>query len=160
MQASAAVQGDEEEEDDGLTVLDIVKHAVNTTIETLAEGDRLGVVSYSDEARTALTLTKMDETGKDAARTCLDTLRPDGQTNLWDGLLKALDLLRESSTGRLQSIVLLTDGHLSPAGASGDAAEVQGAAPWLCMYHLHVRLWVQPGLRQAATALSRSQSQL
>lgn len=43
--------GSGQKEITGLTVLDLTKHAARTIIETLDEGDRLGVVTFSTEAR-------------------------------------------------------------------------------------------------------------
>lgn len=37
-------------EDFGLTVLDLVKHAARTSIETMNEGDRVGIVTFSHDA--------------------------------------------------------------------------------------------------------------
>lgn len=48
-------------ESHGLSLLDIVRHAVSTIIETLGPDDRLSVVSYSNTAKVVLPLTKMDE---------------------------------------------------------------------------------------------------
>ena len=51
-------------EECGLTLLDIVKHAVNTISYSLQENDRLAVVSYHKQADTLLELTYMN--GEDA----------------------------------------------------------------------------------------------
>jgi hypothetical protein len=40
----------DDEEDSGLSVLDLVKHAARTIIETLDSNDRLGIVSFSGRA--------------------------------------------------------------------------------------------------------------
>jgi hypothetical protein len=40
-------------------------------------------VTYSDAAEVKLALTAMDAAGKAAAEAALQTLRADGQTNLW-----------------------------------------------------------------------------
>eukprot|EP01126_Amoeba_proteus_P056760 TRINITY_DN717_c0_g1_i1.p1 TRINITY_DN717_c0_g1~~TRINITY_DN717_c0_g1_i1.p1 ORF type:complete len:624 (-),score=111.90 TRINITY_DN717_c0_g1_i1:373-2145(-) len=95
----------------GLSVLDVVKHAVKTIIHTLDTKDRLALVCYSTQARVVLTLRAMDETGKNQARVALETLHPDGTTNLWDGLQKGLDLLRGGGTQGNTCVILLTDGQ-------------------------------------------------
>lgn len=41
----------EAKEDNGLSVLDLVKHAARTILETLGDGDRLGIVTFHSEAR-------------------------------------------------------------------------------------------------------------
>ena len=59
MGTDASAQG---VEDCGLSLLDIVKHAVKTVISTLNENDRLSIVSYSNNA----TMPSM-EPGKEMA---------------------------------------------------------------------------------------------
>lgn len=49
-------------ENSGLSLLDIVKHAVKTVINTLTENDRLALVSYSNSATEVFELTRMDAT--------------------------------------------------------------------------------------------------
>ena len=101
-----------ETESHGLSVLDVVKHAVRTIIEAMAPADRLSLVAYSSTAQTVLELTAMSAAGKQAALAQLAKLQPDGSTNLWDGLHHGLENLRKNSTpSRLSSVLLLTDGQ-------------------------------------------------
>lgn len=101
----------------GLSLLDIVKHAVKTVISTLTDKDRLALVSYSNQANTVFDLMTMDTVGKENAVTMLDRLNPGGMTNLWDGLKKGMDILKDrilpggSQYGNNGSILLLTDGE-------------------------------------------------
>ena len=100
-------------EDTGLSILDIVKHATKTIIEVLSRKDRLSIVKYSNFATVILELTKMDKIGKTLATSRLNTLQPDGMTNLWDGIHKALDILHFRNTRKEanSAIFLLTDGE-------------------------------------------------
>jgi len=93
----------------GLTLLDIVKHALRTIIHVLDGRDRFAVVCYSDTASTILELTPMTQEGKSRAELRLTQLQPDGMTNLWAGLDLAGQIL-SSEPGRLQHMLLLTDG--------------------------------------------------
>eukprot|EP00435_Cladocopium_sp_Y103_P029542 s2313_g7.t1 len=97
-----------------LSILDIVVHSCRTVIHSLSAEDQLGIVTYSDASEVKLALTSMDAAGKAAAEAALQTLRADGQTNLWQGLETALDLLGSvgtvSDVGRISSALLLTDG--------------------------------------------------
>lgn len=98
-------------ENDGLTVLDITKHAVRTIIHSLKPGDNFSLVSYSNTATTNLPLTSMDDAGKKRASEILDTLSADGGTNLWDGLHKGMEEIRTTSNpSRSSAVLLLTDG--------------------------------------------------
>ena len=98
----------------GLSLLDVVKHAVTTVISVLEPTDRLSVVAYSSEARVVFDLISMDETGKARAKRDLTNLYTGGQTNLWDGLHSGLEVLRrgtEDGSNRLSAVLLLTDGQ-------------------------------------------------
>jgi Mg-chelatase subunit ChlD len=91
----------------GLTVLDLVKHAVQTIVQSLGPHDRLALVSFTSHADTILSLTNMDNSGKEAAKRALESLRPMSSTNLWAGLETGLNTLKGSKSG---SVLLFTDG--------------------------------------------------
>lgn len=101
-------------ESGGLCMLDIVMHAVLTIINTLGNEDRMSLVSYSNSGKVVFELINMTTAGKAKATELLRTLKPDGMTNLWDGLQKGLDVLRDGSYSRVpganSSVLLLTDG--------------------------------------------------
>jgi len=114
MGVEASVQNEQgAKEAHGLSVLDVVKHAVRTVINALGESDRLALVAYSTTARTVLDLLPMNAAGRKKAEAALNTLQPDGQTNLWDGLHTGLEILRKKAevSGRLGAVLLLTDGQ-------------------------------------------------
>jgi hypothetical protein len=95
----------------GFTTLDLVKHALATIVESLGPDDRLSLVSFSSTAKVELELTYMDQNGKKKAMKACNELDPDGSTNLWGGLSKGLDLLRDSGARVNSAILLLTDGQ-------------------------------------------------
>jgi len=99
-------------ESHGLSVLDIVKHAVKTIIQVCGDEDQLSIVSYSDSARVEFPLQKMTKQAKDNAMTAVKNLQTEGCTNLWDGLKTGMDVLRQAAeqSGRLSAVLLLTDG--------------------------------------------------
>ena len=107
-------------EEHGLSLLDVTKHAVATVIGALGPGDRLALVSYSDAARVEMPLLAMNAEGKKKATAVLEGLHTEGSTNLWDGLLKSMDVLRaEPRQGRIPSVFLLTDGQPNVAPPRG-----------------------------------------
>ena len=60
MAAEASVKNtDGQKEKHGLSYLDLLKHAVKTTILNLNEKDRFALVSYSDDARVEYELSYM-----------------------------------------------------------------------------------------------------
>ncbi|KAI1177061.1 hint-domain-containing protein [Nemania sp. FL0916] len=100
------------QENTGLTVLDITKHAAQTILSTLNEGDRLGIVKFRFNASVVQDLTPMTEHWKAQARKNINSLRPDGTTNLWDGIKYALRMFESNNEGgRVPAIVVLTDGR-------------------------------------------------
>jgi len=109
-------------ESHGLSLLDIVKHAVSTIIGVLGEHDRLSLVAYSSESRVVFDLINMDDSGKARAKRELASLAPGGQTNLWDGLHSGLEVLKAGSNAdshRLSAVFLLTDGQPNIAPPRG-----------------------------------------
>mmetsp|Transcript_26516 Transcript_26516/g.60439 ORF Transcript_26516/g.60439 Transcript_26516/m.60439 type:complete len:720 (+) Transcript_26516:57-2216(+) len=108
-----------------LTALDIVKHALRTIIQMLGPNDRLGLVKYNQQAETVMELMKMDDTGKEAATSVLDNLKPLGNTNIWDGLLRGLECQKAASddgVGRMKAVFLLTDGQPTVSPPRGELA--------------------------------------
>lgn len=97
----------------GLSVLDIVKHALRTVVHILGPNDRLAVVAFANSAHTIFNLTPMGEAGKRVAEQHIaNNLNTDGMTNLWGGLQMGINLLEAASAepGRLRHLMLLTDG--------------------------------------------------
>ncbi|KAL2911096.1 hypothetical protein HK105_203770 [Polyrhizophydium stewartii] len=96
-------------EDSGLSVLDIVKHAVKTLIAVLEPGDSLAIVTFTDDADV------------------VDTLQPLYSTNLWAGLSTGLDLLSTSKLdpATMSGLFLLTDGVRNLGPAKGDVAALE-----------------------------------
>jgi hypothetical protein len=95
----------------GLSLLDVVKHALKAVIHTLGQEDSFALVSFSTRASVELSFTTMDEAGLKEAIDAVNKLQPDGTTNMWDGMENALDLLRSSGDPSKQSAVFVfTDG--------------------------------------------------
>ena len=116
-----AQNGDAESQ--GLSVLDIVKHAIKTIINSLTYQDKFALVAYSTEASLKLELINMDDDGKENACGKVDELCTEGQTNIWDGLYTGLEVLNNGQDeSHISSIFLLTDGQpniIPPRGHVG-----------------------------------------
>jgi hypothetical protein len=61
MCSAATVADDHPESNDGLSLLDIVRHAVATITHTLNQQDRLSIVAYSTAAQVLCELTSMTD---------------------------------------------------------------------------------------------------
>lgn len=123
MGAMAEMKGaDGNNESHGLSLLDIVKHAVKTVIGVLKPGDRLALVAYNHAASITSDLVEMTDDLKKSTTLALNSMSPGGQTNLWDGLLTGMDILRKAEshkTDRLAAVLLLTDGQPNMAPPRG-----------------------------------------
>jgi Mg-chelatase subunit ChlD len=99
-------------ERDGLTRMDLVKHATKAVINMLGDNDHVAIVSYNHAARLVLDLTNTNQLGRDRATVALGTLTPDGRTNIWDGLREALAIAgKPECAGKNVHMLLLTDGE-------------------------------------------------
>ncbi|KAI1431033.1 U-box domain-containing protein [Xylaria sp. CBS 124048] len=115
-------QGNAIKEDHGLSILDLVKHAARAIVSTLNEGDRLGVVTFGDQASVVQGLTSMTEEVKSEVNDKIDGLRAHGRTNLWGGIREGLGLFgrpgtTEDAGGSARALMVLTDGmpnHFCP----------------------------------------------
>merc|ERR1719253_967395 len=101
----------------GLSVLDVVKHAMRTISENLGPSDRLSLVVFGSDAQMLFNLTPMDDAGKRIAEHHLTALVTGGsvngsQTYLFAGLKMGIDVLEAGcdTPGRLRHLMLLTDG--------------------------------------------------
>mmetsp|Transcript_14356 Transcript_14356/g.21909 ORF Transcript_14356/g.21909 Transcript_14356/m.21909 type:complete len:728 (-) Transcript_14356:82-2265(-) len=92
-----------------LSLLDVVKHATRTVIDTLSPKDRFGVIAYSNDANVILPLTYMTQQNKVDAWKRVRKLTPTGGTNLWDGLFKAMEMACMEEEDHAH-IIVLTDG--------------------------------------------------
>lgn len=101
-------------ESSGLSILDIVKHALRTIVAGLGPKDRIALVPFSSSAHVALGLTEMTDEGKLLACSTFNRMEPTDSTNIWEGLKTGLDLLNYKNrkiTGNIPALFLLTDGQ-------------------------------------------------
>jgi Mg-chelatase subunit ChlD len=116
MGCNAPVPGDTAE-NYGLSVLDLVKHAARTILETMDHGDRLGIVTFASKAKVVQKLLPMTKRNKALTENNIESMQPIDATNLWHGILEGLRLFSgEVNTGRVPAVFVLTDGmpnHMS-----------------------------------------------
>jgi hypothetical protein len=109
--APVPVNPGEASENYGLSVLDLVKHAALTILETLDDTDRLGIVTFASKAKVIQRLNPMGKRNKTLAKKNIDSMQPIDATNLWHGVLEGVKLFNgEANTGRVPAIFVLTDG--------------------------------------------------
>ena len=116
--AVEAKDGDGKNIENGFSILDIVLHAAKTVAKTMDKNSRLAVVKFDDKIETVVNLTKMTEINQSTVLTNISMIKPGGQTNIWGGIMEAIDILSsrhdKSNNG---VIIVLTDGspNISPA---------------------------------------------
>ncbi|CAE6433545.1 unnamed protein product [Rhizoctonia solani] len=94
MNTEAPVPGKQDKnETTGLSVLDIVKHATRTIIESMDDNDRIAIVTFSDSAEIVAPLTVMNKGNREKVWGTVENLRTRGMTNLWDGLKTGMNVL-------------------------------------------------------------------
>ncbi|KAI3649024.1 hypothetical protein MP228_006878 [Amoeboaphelidium protococcarum] len=98
------------QESDGLTLLDLVKHACLTIIESLNAYDKLSLISFSDDAIVELDPTLMTKGGKILAKNALQQLQPTASTYMSKGIKLGIETAAKVPHEHFSSIFILTDG--------------------------------------------------
>jgi hypothetical protein len=117
-EAPPPVSNPEETERNGLTVLDLVKHAARTILETLDDTDRLAIVAFSTDAKTVQHLLPMTVENKVLTLQNINGLQPESMTNLWHGIMESIKVFEgDERPNCVPAIMILTDGlpnHMCP----------------------------------------------
>ncbi|KAI8801615.1 hint-domain-containing protein [Cladochytrium replicatum] len=101
----------------GLSILDLVKHSVNTIIEMLGPEDKIAFVPFTNAVVDEMSPMLMTPEGKDEVRARLAALRPLESTNIGDALIKSVQFASSEPAYENVAILLLSDG-VSNAGPS------------------------------------------
>ena len=98
-------------ESSNFTRLDLVKHTLNTIVESLNIGDMIGIVTFSDNANVIQELTIVNSITKQIIIDNIKSLCTEGMTNLWEGLRFGMHMLNTvNSADYTSSMMVLTDG--------------------------------------------------
>ena len=90
------------------------RNAALAVAASMTDRDRLSIVAFDDSTELMLDARIMDEAGREAAAAAIRRLRPRGSTNLFDGWLKAAELVAAAMAGAPDAtprVLLLSDGH-------------------------------------------------
>lgn len=107
---SATIKTNDGVENNGFCVLDIVKHSLNTILESLTSIDRFSLITFDTVGKVISNLNYVTKDYREEIKNKIKLLKPSGTTNLWDGLLRGMNQIKENSNGNNSSIILLTDG--------------------------------------------------
>lgn len=109
--------------ENGMSVQDIVNHAAKTVAKTLDKNSRLSIVIFDNNIERITNLTYMTEMNQSTTLAKINNIKPGGQTNIWGGILEAINILDErDDKSRNSAILILTDGspNISPARGEVD----------------------------------------
>lgn len=97
--------------------LDLAKEAAKQAVRVLDAHDKAGVIAFSDDSEWIAPLARVADTSDLLRR--IDTLTAYGQTNMYQGVMRAVLALEQTVADR-RHMILLTDGIPSP----GDYREI------------------------------------
>ena len=105
----------------GLTILQVVIHALETIVNILGDNDRASLVVFDTNASLVFGLTPMTQLSKKQSIDTIKKLLPKSTTNIWGGLKLGLDVLKQrQDTTRNSAILLFTDGVPNVRPARGE----------------------------------------
>ena len=93
--------------------MELAKEAARATAEAMAREDRIGVVAFDSEARTAVRLQRAGNRYRIA--TDISKLTPSGGTHIYPALEIAWQAL-QSTPAKIKHVIVLTDGQAPRAG--------------------------------------------
>ncbi|MED6155850.1 hypothetical protein PIB30_009056 [Stylosanthes scabra] len=94
------------------TKLALLKRAMSFVIQNLSSSDRLSVVAFSSSARRVFPLQRMTDSGRQQALQAVNSLVPNGGTNIAEGLKKGAKVFIDRRwKNPVGSIILLSDGQ-------------------------------------------------
>lgn len=93
--------------------MELAKEAARATAEAMAHEDRIGVVAFDSEARTAVRLQRAGNRYRIA--TDISKLTPSGGTHIYPALEIAWQAL-QSTPAKIKHVIVLTDGQAPRAG--------------------------------------------
>ncbi|KAE9587956.1 hypothetical protein Lal_00003293 [Lupinus albus] len=94
------------------TKLALLKQAMSFVIQNLCSSDRLSVIAFSSTAHRIFPLQRMTDTGRQLALQAVNSLSPNGGTNIAGGLTKGAKVFVDRRfKNPVGSIILLSDGQ-------------------------------------------------
>lgn len=104
--------------------LELVKHALRLLVGKLRDDDRVGITTFSDEARLVLPMTAAAD--RATIESAIHSMRADGSTNAAAGLAIGFRELAEKFDGEAENRVVLFSDGVANVGAT-DAESILGS---------------------------------
>ncbi|KAJ1409230.1 Zinc finger, RING-type [Sesbania bispinosa] len=94
------------------TKIALLKRAMGFVIQNLSSSDRLSIIAFSSTARRIFPLQRMTDAGRQQALQAVNSLVPNGGTNIAEGLRKGVKVFVDRRwKNPVGSIILLSDGQ-------------------------------------------------
>jgi len=94
--------------------ISLLRKSMRRLVRGMQSKDRLAIIEFCCNYQVLLPLTKMDEKGKERAKTVVKNLKASGGTHLSGGLLESLKMVKRrkpAEANEVCSILLFTDGE-------------------------------------------------
>jgi Mg-chelatase subunit ChlD len=91
-----------------------VKKSMNFILPFLTGSDQISLITFDDAAKTYITKSTVSSENKQALEYKIQQIKPDGSTNMSEGLLAASHIFEQpagDTIERKQGLILLTDGY-------------------------------------------------
>jgi len=100
------------QEGSGLTVMDLLKHAIKTVITGCSEEHYMCLTTFSSKCIVRCPIVQTNKEGKQKLLDALNVIRADGATNLYDAIEKTWNFIASTShdSTMKKSMILFTDG--------------------------------------------------
>lgn len=93
----------------GFNRLDLVKHTMNTLIDSLSSNDSCALVKFNSRATALTSIVNATDSNKSQLKDMISNLIAGGGTNIWDALRVSLELSKKVNSK--VEILLFTDGE-------------------------------------------------
>lgn len=91
--------------------LPYAKAAILSLMDRLREGDRIALIGFDNHASVYLPLTNIQGSKNNYMKSIVNSIGTGGSTNIYDGLLKAHNMIPENDASRTRRVILLSDGE-------------------------------------------------
>lgn len=111
--------------------MSLVRKSMRRLVRNLRDKDRIAFITFDTQVSLMLPFTRMNQEGKRIAKDAIKGLLTGSSTNLCEGLLRGIELLKSDPAGNdVQAILLFTDGQANIGVRSpiGILQEVKRAA--------------------------------
>ena len=126
-----------------MSIQDIVNHSAKTIVNTLNIQSRIAIVAFDHEIKLIKELIIANEGNKKIISNLVENIKPGGQTNIWGGIEKAIEILNNRlDKSRNAAIFMLTDGQPNISPARGEIETLKRLREKKKIYNSYLYFWI------------------